>query len=89
MVDITSEIIDINLDDISTINLGGSSSRGGGGGNSRPSVNFGGGIELLMNDKHKNGGDSKKTLSNDIDLGDLNDLEAELNNLRALKFENK
>jgi len=77
MVDITSEIIDINLDDISTINLGGGSSRGGG----RPSVNFGGGIELLMNDKHKNGGDSKKTLSNDIDLGDLNDLEAELNNL--------
>lgn len=82
MVDITSEIIDINLDDISTINLGGSSSRGGGGGgNSRPSVNFGGGIELLMNDKHKSGGDSKKSLSNDIDLGDLNDLEAELNNL--------
>jgi hypothetical protein len=83
MVDITSEIIDINLDDISTINLGGSSHRsggGGGGGNSRPSVNFGGGIELLMNDKHKSGGD-KKTLSNDIDLGDLNDLEDELNNL--------
>ena len=38
--------------------------------------NFGGGIELLMNDKKK---DNKQ--SSDIDIGDLNDLEAELNDL--------
>ena len=80
MVDITSEIIDINLDNIPTINLNESPSYGGGGGSSgRPSVNFGGGIELLMNDKRKN--DGKKTPTNDIDLGDLNDLEQELNDL--------
>ena len=78
MVDITSEIIDINLDNIPTINLNESPSYGGSGGG-RPSVNFGGGIELLMNDKRKN--DGKKTPTNDIDLGDLNDLEQELNDL--------
>ena len=40
----------------------------------RPSVNFGGGIELLMNEK-------KKTASTEIGLGELSDLENELNNL--------
>ena len=70
MVDISDEIININLDSIPTINLNDSSYK--------PSVNFGGGIELLMNDKHKSGGSKK---SNDIDLGDLKDLEDELNNL--------
>jgi hypothetical protein len=45
----------------------------------RPSVNFGGGIELLMNEKRKNGGD--KTPINDIDIEDLNNLENELNDL--------
>ena len=45
----------------------------------KPSVNFGGGIELLMNDKRKSDGSGKG--SNEVDLGDLNDLEAELNNL--------
>jgi hypothetical protein len=76
MVDITAEIIDINLDNIPTINLNESSSAGYGSGRS---VNFGGGIELLMNDKRKS--DGKKTPTNDIDLGDLNDLEQELNDL--------
>ena len=45
-------------------------------------VNFGSGVELLMNDKRKN--ETKKTTSNsegDINLSDLNDLEAELNGL--------
>lgn len=41
--------------------------------------NFGGGIELLMNDKMKESSGSKKM--NDIDITDLNSLEAELNNL--------
>ena len=43
----------------------------------QPSVNFGGGAELLMNDKKK---DSKKS---DIDIGDINELEKELNNLSS------
>ena len=43
------------------------------------SSNFGGGLEFLMNDKIKNGSGNKG--SNDIDIGDLNALEAELNEL--------
>jgi len=71
MVDITDEIININLDTMPTINLNESS---------RPSVNFGSGIELLMNDKVRKS-EGKRTPTTDIDLGDLNDLEQELNNL--------
>lgn len=47
----------------------------------KPSVNFGGGIELLMNDKRKN--DGSKNPSTDVKLDDLNDLENELNNLSS------
>ena len=43
------------------------------------SSNFGGGIELLMNEKRRP--DGKSTPKSDIDLGDLNKLENELNNL--------
>jgi len=46
---------------------------------SSKSINFGGGLEFLMNDKVKNGSANKS--SNDIDIGDLNALEAELNEL--------
>ena len=46
----------------------------------KPSVNFGGGIELLMNDKVKSGGSSGNK-EEDIGLDDLNNLESELNNL--------
>jgi hypothetical protein len=46
------------------------------GGNNKKS-NFGGGIELLMNDKKT---DSNK-LTSEIDIDDLNNLENELNNL--------
>ena len=42
----------------------------------RPSVNFGGGIELLMNEK-------KKGASTEIGLGELSDLENELNTLSS------
>lgn len=42
------------------------------------STNFGGGLELLMNDKVKEG---VKKLSSDIDIEDLNHLESELNEL--------
>ena len=44
----------------------------------KPSVNFGGGIELLMNDKQKK---SSGKAAGDIGLDDINDLEAELNQL--------
>jgi hypothetical protein len=67
MEDITAEIIDITLDS-PTINLN-SSRPASSSFSSRPSVNFGGGIELLMNDKKRS--DGKKSPANDIDLGDL------------------
>jgi hypothetical protein len=47
-------------------------------GPSRGSSNFGGGIELLMNEKTTN---SRGGVSSDIDIEDLNNLENELNNL--------
>lgn len=82
MVDITSEIIDINLDNMPSFSLNDykSSSGSGSGSSGRPSVNFGGGIELLMNDKQRKS-DGKKSPMNDIDLGDLHELEEELNGL--------
>ena len=45
---------------------------------SSPSVNFGGGIELLMNDKKKDG---SKSPTSDINISDLTNLENELNDL--------
>ena len=78
MVDVTSDIINIDLDNIPTFDLNESPSSSS---SAKPSVNFGGGIELLMNDKHMNGGSSKKSADNDIGLSDLNDLESELNDL--------
>ena len=56
--------LDLNDNDFSSSNKGGSS--------------FGGGLELLMNDKIKDG-NNKRT--SDIDLDDLNNLENELNEL--------
>jgi hypothetical protein len=77
MTDYTNDIISLDLDDIETINLNGSGGSRSNG--DRPSVNFGGGLELLMNDKRFN--DGKKSQNNDIGLGDLNDLENELNDI--------
>ena len=50
---------------------------------SKPSVNFGGGLELLMNDKRKSSSLKKSSDSavDDIHLDDLNELEDELNML--------
>jgi hypothetical protein len=45
------------------------------------SVNFGGGIELLMNDKAKDGKSKPKGFEDDISIDDLNKLENELNEL--------
>jgi hypothetical protein len=76
------EIIDIGLSDLEPISLNfdegpSSSSRnyGSGGGSS---VNFGSGIELLMNEKKMN-----SSSSTTADLGDLDRLEAELNDLSS------
>ena len=60
------EVIDIGFDDIPT---------------STPSVNFGGGIELLMNEKKRSSSNS----SMKIDLEELDNLENELNALSGVK----
>ena len=59
-------VIDINKDNNSgrEFNLG-----------NKPSVNFGGGIELLMNEKKKGGS------SGELGITELSDLENELNDL--------
>ena len=86
-----AQVIEIgDLQDVPVISLNKIGSEGSSGGSDnisisepsvvRPSVNFGSGIELLMNDKNKKAG-GKKSEGTDIDLGDLNDLEAELNGL--------
>jgi hypothetical protein len=49
------------------------------------STNFGGGIELLMNDKIKENGNKQYS---DIDIEDLNNLENELNNLSDVHVKN-
>ena len=60
------------MSDIETINIGEL--------NEKPSVNFGSGIELLMNDKKKRESGAN-TPTSDINLGDLQSLEQELNEL--------
>ena len=71
MVEFKPEEIEIiSLNDTPVINL---NKRSNG------SVNFGSGIELLMNEKRKT--DGSKTPPTDIDLGDLTELENELNDL--------
>jgi hypothetical protein len=77
------EVIDLgNLSDLDN-SFSNKSSRGGGGGGSSgtKSVNFGGGLELLMNDKLKTGNKSGGGGGDNIDLDDLNELEDELNDL--------
>ena len=87
MVEIQPEVIDIaTLGETPVITLSKSDSGSGGSihhepARAKPSVNFGGGIELLMNDKRRS--DGNKDMSADIDLGDLTELENELNDLSA------
>lgn len=69
------EVIDLGaLNDLDPISM--SISESGSGNGTKPSVNFGGGIELLMNDKKKSSSSSMN-----IDLGELDKLENELNEL--------
>ena len=74
MSDLDNLVIDIKSNDDDTqsvLNLNMDSN------NDRPSVNFGGGIELLMNDK------KKSNVASEIGLGELSELENELNDLTA------
>lgn len=78
-----AEEIDLGaLDTMPTFTLGGGGGRSSGGSGS--GGNFGGGIELLMNNKFKDG-DRKSSggggSGGDIDLGELAALENELNDL--------
>ena len=82
MTEIQPEIIDIGkISDASVISLNKENSTSkpseSSDINNKPSVNFGSGIELLMNTKKK---DSKEP-SADINLGDIDSLEKELNDL--------
>ena len=64
------ETIDISLGD-SSFNIG-----------SSKSSNFGGGLELLMNDRVKDGGGGGGG-GDGFDIGDINDLEADLQDLET------
>ena len=64
-----NEIIDISMDFENLDN-------GGNWGNKSKKTNFGGGLELLMNDKR-----SESAPTSDINIDDLNNLENELNDL--------
>ena len=66
-----NDIIDISTDFDSLDNIGSGSSWGS------KKTNFGGGLELLMNDKQK----ASAGPTSDIDIDDLNNLENELNDL--------
>ena len=63
------EVIDIGLNDLETVSLNFNNET------TKQPVNFGSGIELLMNDK------KLSSRSNTIDLGELDNLENELNEL--------
>jgi len=65
--------MDSEIIDISEVNFDNSF----GGGSTLKSTNFGGGLELLMNDKKR----ESKQSSSDINIDDLNNLENELNEL--------
>ena len=70
------EVIDIGLSDLEPVTLNFNDSTLPSSSEPPRSVNFGGGIELLMNDKKRNASNSVN-----IDLGDLDNLENELNQL--------
>jgi hypothetical protein len=63
------EVIDLGLSDLEPVSLNFNDSA------PKPTVNFGGGIELLMNDK------KKSTSALNLNLGELDTLENELNEL--------
>ena len=79
------EIIDLGSLDIGSGN-GGSGGSGGSGGGKR-SANFGGGLELLMNDKFKSGNNDKSGSTN-INLDDITSLEDDLREMDSSSSRN-
>ena len=79
IVEITPDILDIGDIDDPRFNINNDSDNDGYTEeiSNKPSVNFGSGIELLMNDKTKN----EKKASSNIDIDDITKLENELNDL--------
>lgn len=71
------EEINLGLSDLEPISLNFNDGNMGSSFGEQPSVNFGSGIELLMNDKKR----SNSNGNINIDLGDLDRLESELNDL--------
>ena len=69
MAELVPEVIDINKVSQDVLNISTDFPK--------PSINFGGGIELLMNEKRS----QNKTPTSDIDLEDISKLENELNDL--------
>tara|TARA_R110002072_G_scaffold227133_1_gene384036 strand:- start:381 stop:1778 length:1398 start_codon:yes stop_codon:yes gene_type:complete len=69
MTELIPEVIDINNISNDVLNISTKSTN--------PKINFGGGIELLMNEKRT----SNKTPTSDIDIEDISKLESELNDL--------
>jgi Family of unknown function (DUF5767) len=68
------EVIDLGLSDLEPVSINFNETK--------PSVNFGAGIELLMNDK-------KRSASNmNLDLGELDTLESELNEISGANASN-
>ena len=67
------EVIDLGLSDLEPVSINFNESK--------PSVNFGSGIELLMNDK-------KRSSSLNLDLGELDTLESELNEISGASSSN-
>lgn len=65
------EVYDLGIQDLEPVSM-----NIGSGKDEPPSVNFGSGIELLMNDKKRSGSNSVN-----IDLGELDNLEKEMNDL--------
>ena len=68
------------MNELDVVDLG---SFGGGGSSSSSSsgVNFGGGIEMLMNEKRKSSSSSSSSHRGSMNLGELDNLEKELNEL--------
>jgi hypothetical protein len=69
------EVIDINLDNLEPVSLSFDEPNTSSA-SAQPSVNFGPGVELLINDKKVSANSSTK-----VDMEDLDNLENELNNL--------
>ena len=71
----TDPVTDPEIIDLGSLDIGSGSGSAGNGG--KRSANFGGGLELLMNDKFKSGNNDKSGSTN-INLDDITSLEDDL-----------